>query len=267
MNKFFNSFSRIIQNRRYRKYLTFKVMLKFMPRHKATKVKFEKFTFNIPDFASFFSAYVEIFMQGIYKFRSDSKNIVIIDVGANIGVSVAFFKSIFPKSHIVAIEADPKIFKYLQENILSNNFEHVELVNKAAWIEDGVLQFSSDGADGGKLIKSTENDSQKVDAINLASILEKYDKIDFLKIDIEGAENEVFPICRKYLTKVNYVFIEFHSRLNNEQRLNEILNILKDENFRVHISSPFYSYSPFMNLQTSSGFDNQLNIFGWRIQK
>jgi hypothetical protein len=89
--------------------------------------------------------------------------------------------------------------------------------------------------------------------------------IDFLKIDIEGAEFEVLNDSIDMLHNVKNIFIEFHSFVGQEQKLPEILNVLKIAGFRLHISAPgLVSTSPLFELQQYAGMDNQINIYGFR---
>src|SRR5215203_998957 len=65
------------------------------------------------DGASFVASYSEIFKRGIYRFETQSDSPVIIDCGANIGLSVIYFKRLFPAARIIAFEADPSVFDVL----------------------------------------------------------------------------------------------------------------------------------------------------------
>jgi hypothetical protein len=90
-------------------------------------------------------------------------------------------------------------------------------------------------------------------------------KIDFLKIDIEGAETKVLIDIQEQLHFVEKIFVEYHSFNNQKQTLNEIINILTKAGFRLHINSPgLMSPSPFMKLNSYNDMDMQLNISGWK---
>jgi precorrin-6B methylase 2 len=86
---------------------------------------------KLVDSESFLTTYIELFENQIYKFNSSQKDLLILDCGANIGLSVIYFKRLYPNSKIIAFEADPNIFNVLQENVKSFNFKNVELINKA----------------------------------------------------------------------------------------------------------------------------------------
>ena len=67
------------------------------------------------------------------------------------------------------------------------------------------------------------------------------------------------------LYNVDKIFVEYHSFVNGEQFLPEILTILKNADFRLHITAPgLISSHPFIKLRSHSNMDNQLNIFAFR---
>jgi len=135
-----------------------------------------------------------------------------------------------------AFEADPNIYKTLCNNVEINNLQDkIKVENKAIWINDSGVLFDVEGGYSGQihqhghdLVKETIN----IPSISLGKIIGKYDKIDFLKLDIEGAENKVLLNCHGLLERIEYIFIEWHSITNDEQYLGEILNLLKEEGFR-----------------------------------
>ncbi|WP_019878762.1 FkbM family methyltransferase [Succinispira mobilis] len=233
------------------------------PRYKDKLIKFDKNqpTFLVPDVASFLSTYEELFVKQIYKFKSVSEKPVIIDMGANIGLSILYFKTLYPEAIVEAYEADAKIFKYLEQNV--RGFSNVFLLNNAVWDKNTKLYFDSEGADGGRITDEGTHKKIEVVAVDAKKILDKYDRIDFLKIDIEGAERIVLPRINDLLYKVNTLFIEYHSEMDKEQCLPEILRIIKQSGFRIKIQDIATVDSPFVE-KNQGVFDCQLNIFAIR---
>lgn len=92
--------------------------------------------------------FCEIFITSDYKFESSKKSPVIIDCGANVGVSIAYFKYLYPNSIIYAFELSPYSIKALEELIKLNNYKDVHLYNVALADETGEVEFYSDGAMG-----------------------------------------------------------------------------------------------------------------------
>ena len=215
------------------------------------------------DAASFCSMYEEIFNRQIYKFKSSSDSPHIIDGGANIGMSVIFFKQLYPSSQIIAFEPDNQVFATLQQNVHSFRLDNVTLINKALWSSDTSLDFMAEGADAGR---ATNLDAayavNRVEATALAGFLGQ--PIDFLKLDIEGAETEVLSACRCLLHNVANIFVEYHSFAGQPQTLPHLLEILSYAGFRLHIHPMIISNQPLQDCQTYHGMDMQLNIFGFR---
>ncbi|MGE5329737.1 MAG: FkbM family methyltransferase [Deltaproteobacteria bacterium] len=253
----------MIFNKKYRKYFLLESKLKNNPRFTDCHVKVDGLDLYIPDSLSAIHMYREIFIDRIYDFNSLGNEPYILDLGSNIGLSVLFFKCLYPNSNITAFEADPNIFKYLKKNLYENGFNDVNLINKAVWYENTTLNFCSDGADGGHISSEGNDKLICVETVDITEHL-KDKQVDFLKIDIEGAEEFVIPACQKYLMNVRNLFVEYHSKVGQKQCLSELLKIIEDAGFRVHIHSAVCSPSPFVDLRVNSGFDLQLNIFGWR---
>jgi FkbM family methyltransferase len=135
---------------------------------------------------SFIWQFKEIFVDEIYKFNSKNEEPIIYDCGANIGMSCLYFKILYPKARIKAFEADPIITDVLKLNLARNGINDVEIINKAVWIDYNGVEFGRDGADGGSIYLMSNK--IKVDSIRLKDFLDDELEIDFLKIDIEGAE-------------------------------------------------------------------------------
>lgn len=217
-------------------------------------------TLFFPDALSFLWTYQEIFKREIYKFSASNSSPRILDLGANIGLSIIYFKKIYPSAKITAFEPDEKIFEFMKRNLISFGIEDVELIRKAVWKEETILSFFAEGADGGRLAISGERDRLlDVETIRLRDFLKE--KIDFLKIDIEGAEHEVIEDCADLLSNVENIFIEYHSFSNKPQNLHWILATLSANGFRYHLQHLGHSPNPFLEVYTNLGMDCQINIF------
>ena len=241
------------------------IQLKNYPRFKTGQIKLHGQDFLFPDNYGFLHSLEEIFRDEVYRFNSKKPDPLIIDAGANMGLSIVYFKQLYPAAKIIAFEPDPNIYQILQQNITSLGYNQVDLHNAAAWIDDTTLTFFSEGS----LAGSTEVDlvnagsTQTVKAERLRKWLLKA-PVDFLKIDIEGAENTVLFDLADELHRVQHLFLEYHSIAGKEQVLGEILIVIKNAGFRYYIKSAF-DLVRFPFTQTlSKGFDLQLNIFCFR---
>lgn len=235
----------------------------FIERFTPTEREFHGKKVFIHDIASFELCKNELFDHDMYLFHSSKPDPYIIDCGANLGLSVLYFKEMYPLARVVAFEADKNIFSYLEKNIISFNLKNVEIINKAVWDKNEILLFLEEGGAGGRIEKKMVDENLKYTEVPATSIREYIinQEVDFLKIDIEGAEYEVIKDCQDLLPNVNYIFIEYHSMLNKEQNLHKIIEIIHNAGFRYHIKEAFTSKHPFVEKKLNFGMDLQLNIF------
>ena len=236
--------------------------LRATPRYQPTVTNIFGKPFAVADSASFISAFREIFENRIYHFEANTDRPYILDCGANIGLSVVYFKRLYPQCHIIAFEPDRAIFEILSRNITSFGYDDVELINRAVWNAEIDLDFTSDGADGGRLSVTHDKPDSMVKAVRLRDYLDR--KIDFLKLDIEGAETTVLVDCAESLRNVDALFVEYHSFATQPQTLNELIEVLTQAGFRLHVHAPMAAPQPFIKRYTQMGMDMQLNIFAFR---
>jgi FkbM family methyltransferase len=190
-----------------------------------------KITSNDP--ASLYTELKDIFEKKIYHFDAKGKDKpFVIDGGGHIGVSVLYFKMIYPHARILVFEPDPTSLKYLKLNVIQNNITDVTIVEKGLFSEERKIRFVSDGSDGGKISPHSGNTEIAVTALS------KYieEPVDFLKLNIEGAELAVFKEVSPRLKKVEQLVFEFHSFPEFHQNLHEILEILHINGFRYVIN-------------------------------
>ena len=88
-------------------------------------------TYSFNYLIEFLSNYKDIFILKSYSFRSKSRKPFIIDCGSHIGISVLYFKHIYPDAQVLSFEANPTVFKLLQKNIEQNHAQGVRLIHAA----------------------------------------------------------------------------------------------------------------------------------------
>ena len=239
-------------------------LVKTTERYKTITIDFLGKKIKIIDSASFLSSYNEIFENQILHFNADHDDPVVIDCGANIGLSVLFFKHLYPNARIIAFEPVPEIFDVLKYNLYQFCYNNIVLHRKAVWKEETRLSFMNEGADGGRIaIEGDKKSIITVEAVRLRDFING--PIDFLKIDIEGAETEVMRDIFDKLNYVKYIFIEYHSFAKKRQTLDILFHILLDKGFRIHIQPINVSKNPFISIRRNLGMDMQLNVFGVRL--
>jgi FkbM family methyltransferase len=217
---------------------------------------------HFTDGKSFLASYKEIFEQHNYKFITHTDNPIIFDCGANIGLSIHYFKRAFPQSIIYGFEPDPNLFRLLRKNISTLDTSSIFLEQKAVWNQETTIQFEQQGGSSGKITDSGQ-DLTSVKTIRLRDYLERFESIHFLKLDIEGAEYFVLKDSDGYLGKVDNIFVEYHSQVGEEQFLAELLGILKRNHFRYIIKEAAAPDHPFID-RVERGFDFQVDIFAFK---
>lgn len=238
------------------------------PRHQPATVQLDDHDFEIADGPSFYWMHKEIYLDEVYHFRREREAPFIIDCGANYGVSVAWFKHFCPDARIVAVEADPSIFQLLSRNINRRNFSDVNLLHRAVSDTAGTVAFQCIGADAGRI--SSDNSQVatggesiiNVETIQLDDLIGE-ETVDFLKVDIEGAELDVLASSKK-LSQVKQLFIEYHSFINAPQRLSTLLGILEKEGFRYYINQICSPRNPYLEITHNQSMDLQLSVFATR---
>lgn len=188
---------------------------------------------------------IRVFKQIFVDNEYDSLNLpetakTIIDLGANIGLSALFFIKKFPTSRIVAVEPDAVNFSIMEKN-LEKFSKSVSFLQAAIWPTDGEVSLveedddhASLGAWGYRTEASNGNSGLSVKAVAIPTIMKQYDMdfVDILKVDIEGAEYELFEkYYEDWIDKVGLIIIETHDRFkpNSEAMVRKALNGRFDE--------------------------------------
>ncbi|RZJ99929.1 MAG: FkbM family methyltransferase [Flavobacterium sp.] len=208
--------------------------------------------------------YREIFEREIYRFSSNKPSPVIIDCGANIGLSVLYYKELFPAAQVIAFEPDQSNFHLLERNVAQNHLNDVTLYQKAVWIADQIISFSANETEASHIV-TDKNTGVTVPAIRFRDFLTRFDEIDFLKIDIEGAEWEVIRDCATSLSKVQKLFLEYHGKVHETEKLTHLLSIANDAGFSVYIKmAADHLAFPFVEKTLGLTYDVQLNLFCYK---
>ncbi len=150
--------------------------------------------------------------------RFDISPRLIIDAGANIGMASLYFSREFPNAKIYAIEPDESNFELLRKNC--EGISNIKLVHGALWPSHTNLQIADLSVDNWLFTVRAASDAQaSVNAVTLPDIIAEsgMERIDLLKLDIEGAEFELFSeSCEGWLPKINVIVIELHDRFQKQ---------------------------------------------------
>lgn len=230
-------------------------------RHKQGKhatIWLDGFVVEGNDGPSLLHQYEEIIQRRSFDFRPKSESPVIYCCGANIGLEVLHLEQLHPNSRIKAFEPDSELFAVLKSNI-ERNESRAKIFNIALSNSNGKIPFQPDGKLGGKI----GTGSLEVETKRLRDLLAEEVHIDLLIMDIEGAENFVLPDCADQLSKVETLFVEWHSAENSEQELSAILDLLKKSGFRYRLNNNLGA-EPFVNAVSENGFDAMVEIYATR---
>jgi FkbM family methyltransferase len=196
------------------------------------------------DYGSICFLYNEIFFRGEYAFNSLNPAPVIFDCGANIGMATIFFKWLYPEAIIYSFEPAPDAYALLEKNIIANKLSSVYLFNVALTDMEGDITFYSDPEVKGSLRASLFserllNDPIIVKGQRLSHFIGSL-QIDFLKMDVEGAEIIVFKDLSKTssLQCVQQMVVEYHHHITPaDSDLAQFLSNLEVNGFEYQIDA------------------------------
>ncbi len=185
----------------------------------------------------------EIFVALTYYFHAERPDPLIIDGGSNIGVSVVFFKTLYPDSRVLAFEPANRVYELLGSNV--GALPGVELHRVALGRENAVVAFYEDQDDPGSLLQSTRQErltaprQTTAEQRRLSEFLDGQ-VVDLLKLDIEGAEQEVVEELADSgaIECVQQLIVEYHHQLDPDRdSIGSFLERLRDLGFHYQLSA------------------------------
>jgi FkbM family methyltransferase len=155
----------------------------------------------------------EVFFRHVYRYDVEQPS-VIVDLGAHIGCATRYFAERYPDATIVAVEPSPDSFALLVRN--TESYKHVHCVQAAIWGCDQVVAIADRYSNPTRISVESDGDV-KVRAISLPRLLADFglDRVDILKMDIEGSERSLFAANTEWLSKIGVLLIEIHDRMWN----------------------------------------------------
>jgi FkbM family methyltransferase len=161
---------------------------------------------------------------------------LVIDCGANIGLSTLYFLRRFPNAHVIALEPDPDNFKMLIRNTVGFS-DRVTLLQAAVWNKNTRLVFSDtrafDSQEWAKTCREAEGGERpRIEAFDIPTILgmSSFKRVGLLKIDIEAGELALFDQSAKdWIDLVDAITIELHG----DDCENAFHTIVQEEDFVV----------------------------------
>jgi FkbM family methyltransferase len=201
--------------------------------------------FDVAGFSASSLAYLhnEIFVKLAYYFRALRPDPLIVDGGSNIGMSVVFFKTLYPNARVLAFEPAEPSHRALVANVETNGLSGVEVHRAALGRENGSVPFYEDPDDPATFRMSTRRERIRgrettVPQRRLSEFL--HEDVDLLKLDVEGAEDDVIDelVEAGAIARVDQLVVEYHHHLDpGGDFLDAFLARLRAQGFDYQVSS------------------------------
>ena len=163
--------------------------------------------------------------QSIFQFQEYALGIkdfqpkLILDCGGNIGCSAVYFANVYKNAQIYSIEPEINHFQLLKFNTCL--YKNIHCIDSALWDKETFIKVEDKGFGdlGWMTFETTADDPAAIKTVTVSKLLKDsgFEEIDLLKVDIEGAEKEVFgaPDVDEWLSRVKVIAIELHDRMKD----------------------------------------------------
>jgi FkbM family methyltransferase len=160
----------------------------------------------------------EVFLRDVYavvRGAAPADTRTIVDLGANVGLTLALWHSWWPQARMVAVEPDDDNLRVLARNV-SPFVAQVQTVRACAVGAAREVQLDRHAGQAAyRLVAGGQAAGDSLPGRTVADILQTHaiDELDLLKCDIEGAEREVFSACAAWIGRVRCMVVEVHDDL------------------------------------------------------
>lgn len=156
----------------------------------------------------------QIFLAEGFDIREIENPRVIVDGGANIGCSSLYFANKYPNALVLAIEPEESNYEMLRKNVSS--YQNIKTIKAAIWDRKTFLRIENPEANKCSFrVQECDNHTHEcLEAISINEVLSICPGrlIDVLKLDIEGAEKQIFSNSPTWLEKIGTLIVELHER-------------------------------------------------------
>jgi FkbM family methyltransferase len=161
---------------------------------------------------------------------------LVIDCGANVGYSSAYFLSTHPKSFVVAVEPESDNYHLLLTNLLPYS-SRCTAIQAAVWSKHETIALrrkDEPGMEWGHRIEKAGQEDIALTSVTIPELIQMsgYERVSILKIDIEGAEMQLFSENTEWLELVDNIVIELHG----PECSNTFLSAIDKKRFDVSVS-------------------------------
>lgn len=200
--------------------------------------RFSQFPLYFRTGTSDIDAFCQIFVAREYRCLDELREAsLIIDCGANVGYSSAYFLSQFPNTYVIAIEPDRGNFDLMLKNLAPYEGRYKGICS-AIWSKSAGLVFSEvpfgDGREWARTVREAKDgEAAAMVACDIGTLFKDsgFERVTVLKIDIEGSEAEVFSSSgyKAWINRVDNLVVELHG--NDCQSI--FLKAITPEGFKV----------------------------------
>jgi FkbM family methyltransferase len=163
-------------------------------------------------------AFEKIFVLCEYELPTKMEITSILDLGANIGLSACWFTRRFPEARIIAVEPDEANLAVLRKNM--RNSDKIEARRAVVWNREGSFRISNpnDRPDSYRMAPCAADAPDAIEGLTVSGLCKRYGNFDIIKIDIEGAEEQVIGTePQPWFANCKMIVAEFHSDDLREQ--------------------------------------------------
>lgn len=167
--------------------------------------------------------------------RCTGPGMTVIDIGANVGYFTAVLAlQVGPGGRVLALEPNPSAYALLVETIRRNGFRQVEPMQVGAWNASGagLLSLRPQRLGDASLVLDWRGDHTQVPLARLDDLVSGWGQIDFVKIDVEGAEVHVLEGMHDTLLHVQELVVEYGQGRGYDVRW--LLSILSRAGFHFY---------------------------------
>lgn len=206
--------------------------------------------------------YEDVFARELDHFRCHGPAPVIVDGCADVGLSLLYWKRLYPDARIRAYEAAPEAFACLRDNCQRHDVEDVMLVPGVLGAQEGRLSLTrARGGLGRMVAAATEpaDDTIEVDVVPLTPLLKG--KIDFLKLAVEEGDVTALESAQGGLAQVRRIAVVCPASVGAET-LARVLGVLEAVGFQIRVESRQCMQRPLTPPLTRDDWQQAVFVYG-----
>ena len=200
------------------------------------RIKGFKHPFKLRKSSSDVAVFNQVFIEKEYNFDAGFHPRFIIDGGGYVGLAALYFANVYPDAKIVSVEPESDNYNLLVEN--TRAYDNIHTIQSGIWNKSAYLKVKDVGlGNWGFVVEECDTeDAETFKALSISDIMAQYqvDEIDILKLDIEGAEKEVFTHdYDRWLPKTKILIVELHDR-KKEGCSSAFIKAMVNYDFNIH---------------------------------